>query len=99
MRILPGARISILRASPGLSGTDGLKRRGSAQPSPPEKRASQDQADADELHQRDGAVEQHRAAGIAAKKFDGAAFDTIQDEIGADHLSRKALALAEPDEN
>ena len=43
-------------------------------------------------------VEQHRAAGIAAEKFDGAALDAVEHEVGADHLPGEALARAQPDQ-
>jgi hypothetical protein len=69
------------------------------QPAPPKESPRNDQRQANKLHQRDRIVEHHRASRIAAEEFDGAAFDPIEEEIGADDLSGEALAFADPNEN
>src|SRR4029077_4349313 len=71
----------------------------SAQPTPPEKRTGNDQRDAHNLHQRDAIVKHQRAAGIAAEKFDCAAFETVKKKVRANKLAGESLAPRQPNDD
>ena len=68
------------------------------EPSPPQNRSGRNQADAGDLHQRDSSVKHQRASRVAAEKFNHPAFDSVKNEIGAQHLPGEALSRPQPDE-
>src|SRR5580704_5985475 len=84
---------------PGRSGSNrrhGRHRSRAAQTAPPEECAGKNQRDARKLHERDAIVKHQCASGVAAEKFDGAAFKAIEKKIGAEELSGKSLAARQP---
>src|SRR6202050_3601560 len=77
----------------------GGKREAMMGAAPPEEAAGEDEADTDDLHERESAVEEHGAVGIATEEFDDTALESVKEEIGANDLAAEGLALADDDKN